>query len=125
MSALRRSFQALSTYVVVMTPNPCRVLVNRESAADDRQGFCLVLALAVSASVATSGDVYVPFHNDSRWGRLMRPVHRALHRSCNCGNRYGCFRSVWCWMSRRKLGIAMSSSESLESFRTGHGQTQI
>ena len=33
--------QALSTYVVVMAPNPCRVLVSRESAADDRQGFCL------------------------------------------------------------------------------------
>ena len=32
------------------------------------QGFCLVLALAVSASVEISGDVHVPFHNGSRWG---------------------------------------------------------
>ena len=43
--------------------NACRVLVSRESAADDRQGFCLVLALAVSASELTSGEVQVPFHS--------------------------------------------------------------
>ena len=42
---------------VVMAPKPCRVLVSRESAAEDRQGFCLVLALAVSASELTSGEV--------------------------------------------------------------------
>ena len=48
---------ALSTYVVVMAPKPCRVLVSRESAAEDRQGFCLVLTLAVSASELTSGEV--------------------------------------------------------------------
>ena len=55
---------------------------------------CLVLALAVSVSVEISGDVHASFHNGSRWGLLMRPVRRALHRSCNCGNRYGCF----CWV---------------------------
>jgi hypothetical protein len=65
-AALRRSFQALRTYVVVMAPKPCRVLVSRESAAEDRQGFCLVLALAVSASELTSGEVQVPFHSGSR-----------------------------------------------------------
>ena len=50
-----------------------------------------MLALAVSASVEISGDVHVPFHNGSRWGLLMRPVHSALHRSCSCGSRYDCF----------------------------------
>ena len=65
-AALRRSFQALRTYVVVMAPKPCRVLVSRESAAEDRQGFCLVLALAVSASELTSGEVKVPCHSGSR-----------------------------------------------------------
>ena len=38
----------------------------RESAAEDLQGFCLVLALAVSASELTSGEVQVPFHSGSR-----------------------------------------------------------
>ena len=61
---LRRSFQALSTYVVVIAPKPCRVLISRESAADDRKRFCLVLALAVSASELTSGEVQVPFHSE-------------------------------------------------------------
>ena len=65
-AALRRSFQALRTYVVVMAPRPCSVLVSRESAAEDRQGFCLVLALTVSASELTSGEVQVPFHSGSR-----------------------------------------------------------
>ena len=116
--ALRRSFQALSTYVVVMAPNPCRVLVSRESAAEDRQGFRLVLALAVSARELTYGEVQVPFHSGSRWGLLMRPVRSALHRSCSCGDRYGCFCCVWSWMSRRKLGISVSSIESLEFFRS-------
>ena len=51
--------------MVVMAPKPCRVLVSRESAAEDRQGFCLVLALAVSASELTSGEVQVPF----RWSK--------------------------------------------------------
>ena len=45
--------------MVVMAPNPWRVLVSREIAADDRQGFCLVSALAVSASVEISGNVHV------------------------------------------------------------------
>ena len=88
-------------------------------------GFCLVLALAVSARELTKGRVHVPFHSGSRWGLLMRPVRSALHRSCSCGDRYGCFCWVWSWMSRRKLGISVSSIESLESFRTGHGQSQI
>ena len=65
-AALRRSFQALRTYVVVMAPKPCSVLNSRESAAEDRQGFCLVLALAVSASELISGEVQVPFHSGSR-----------------------------------------------------------
>ena len=79
-----------------MAPNPCRVLASRERAADDRQGFCLVLALAVSASVATSGAVHVPFHRGSRWGLLLRPVRSALHKSYSCGNRYDCFCCVCC-----------------------------
>ena len=111
--------------MVVIAPKPCRVLVSRESAVEDLQGFCLVLALAVSARELTSGEVQVPFHSGLRWGLLMRPVRSALHRSCSCGNRYGCFCCVCSWMSRRKLGISVSNIESLESFRTGHGQSQI
>ena len=124
-AALRRSFQALSTYVVVISPKPCRVLVSRESAAEDRQGFSLVLALAVSARELASGEVQVPFHSGSRWGLLRRPVRSARHRTCSCGDRYGCFCCVWSWMSRRKLGISVSNIESLESLRAGHGQLQI
>ena len=79
-----------------MAPKPWRVLVSRESAAEDRQGFCRVLALAVSASVEISGVVHVPFHSGSRWGLLLRPVRSALHKSCSCGNRYDCFCCVCC-----------------------------
>ena len=68
--------------------------VSRESAAEDRQGFCLVLALAVSARELISGEVQVPFHSGSRWGLLMRTVRSALHRFCSCGNKSGCF----CWV---------------------------
>ena len=49
--------------MVVIAPNPWRVLVSREIAADDRQGFCLVLALTVSASVATSTDNFTACFN--------------------------------------------------------------
>jgi hypothetical protein len=36
------------------------------------EGFCLVMALAVSESVKTGGDAHVPFHKGSRWGLLRR-----------------------------------------------------
>ena len=116
---------ALSTYVVVMAPNPCRVLDSRESAAGDLHGFCLVLVLAVLARELINGEVQVPFHSGSRWGLLMRPVRSARHRSCSCEDRYGCFCCVCSWTSRRKLGISVSSIESLESLRAGHRQSQI
>ena len=52
--------------MVVMAPKPFRVLVSRESAGEDLQGFCLVLALAVSASELINGEVQVPFQSGSR-----------------------------------------------------------
>ena len=51
-AARRRSFQALSTKVVVMVPNFLRVLMRRELAIGERHGLFLVFSRAVSSKEA-------------------------------------------------------------------------
>ena len=87
-AARRRSFQALSTKVVVMVPKFWRVLMRRELAIGVRHGLILVFARAVSSKEAIRLVVQAPFQRSSRCGLLMRPVRSALQRTVSCGRRY-------------------------------------